>query len=334
MISAARQLQEKCQEQHRDLFVTFDDLTKDFDTVSRDDLWKIMEKFGSPGKFTVIVRQFHEGMMTKVLDNGEESTVIPGTSGVKQGYVLALTLFSMVFSAMLTDVFLDISEHEVFHPARMEYPSDPGLTVACSTSACDNFGLFISTRKTEVKYQPAPRIPYQEPHINIKGQNLQALDNFTYLATILSRAVNIHAEVNNRIAKASAAFLSLLTPYRVVEKIPDTEVLEGAGIPSVYTILQKTHARWAGHVVRMHDSRLPKQLLYGELYRGTHSVGGQKKRFKDCLKMTLKDLDINPNTWESLAQDRPTWKTKSPQGPLRQKIYGLQRPKGMLHVQS
>ena len=41
-IFTARQLQEKCQEQNVDLYMTFVDLTKAFDTVSRDGLWKIM----------------------------------------------------------------------------------------------------------------------------------------------------------------------------------------------------------------------------------------------------------------------------------------------------
>ena len=44
MIFAARQLQEKCIEQHQDLYMTFVDLTKAFDTVSRAGLWKIMRK--------------------------------------------------------------------------------------------------------------------------------------------------------------------------------------------------------------------------------------------------------------------------------------------------
>ena len=40
MIFTARQLQEKCQEQNVDLYMTFVDLTKAFDTVSSDGLWK------------------------------------------------------------------------------------------------------------------------------------------------------------------------------------------------------------------------------------------------------------------------------------------------------
>ena len=56
MIFTARQLQEKCQEQNVDLYMTFVDLTKAFDTVSREGLWKIIAKFGCPAKFIAMVR--------------------------------------------------------------------------------------------------------------------------------------------------------------------------------------------------------------------------------------------------------------------------------------
>ena len=62
MIFAARQLQEKCREQNVSLYSTFVDLTKAFDTVSREGLWKIMSKFGCPNTFTNMVREFHDGM--------------------------------------------------------------------------------------------------------------------------------------------------------------------------------------------------------------------------------------------------------------------------------
>ena len=107
MIFTARQLQEKCQEQNVDLYMTFVDLTKPFGTVSREGLWKIMAKFGCPAKFIAMVRQFHDGMLARVQNDGKLSDPFPVTNGVKQGCVLASTLFSMMFSAMLTDAFQD-----------------------------------------------------------------------------------------------------------------------------------------------------------------------------------------------------------------------------------
>ena len=69
-----------------------------------------MKNFGRLDEFTTMVRQFHDGMMVKVLDNERELEPIPVTNGVKQGYVLAPTFFSMVFSATLLDAFQDHEE--------------------------------------------------------------------------------------------------------------------------------------------------------------------------------------------------------------------------------
>ena len=73
MILTARHRQEKCQEQNVDLYMTFVDLTKTFDTVSRDGLWKIMAKFGIPSRYIAMVRQFHDGMQARVQNDGEYS---------------------------------------------------------------------------------------------------------------------------------------------------------------------------------------------------------------------------------------------------------------------
>ncbi|GFR59585.1 RNA-directed DNA polymerase from mobile element jockey-like protein [Elysia marginata] len=45
------QLQEKCREQNKGLYITFVDLTNAFDTVSRTGLWRILEPLGCPPKF-------------------------------------------------------------------------------------------------------------------------------------------------------------------------------------------------------------------------------------------------------------------------------------------
>ena len=61
-----------------------------------------MAKFGCPTRFKVMVWQFHEGMQASVQNNGEYSEPFPMTNGVRQVCVMAPTLFSVVFSAMLT----------------------------------------------------------------------------------------------------------------------------------------------------------------------------------------------------------------------------------------
>ena len=76
------------------------------------------------------------------------------------------------------------------------------------------------------------------------------------------------------------------------DRIPDTEVLKRAWMQSVHTLLKLVQLRWTGHVTRMPEERLPKKILYGELEMGKHSHDGQKKRYKDTLKASLKDFNI------------------------------------------
>ena len=86
--------------------------------------------------------------------------------------------------------------------------------------------------------------------------------------------------------------LRKLLKSRWQDKIPDTEVLKKANMQSVHTLLKLAQLRWTGHVTRMPDERLPKKVLYGELQEGKRSQGGQKKRYKDTLKASLKDFKV------------------------------------------
>ena len=72
------------------------------------------------------------------------------------------------------------------------------------------------------------------------------------------------------------------------DRIPDTEVLKRAGMQSVHTLLKLAQLRWTGHVTRMPDERLPKKIFYGELQVGKRSYGGQKKRYKETIKASLR----------------------------------------------
>ena len=68
-------------------------------------------------------------------------------------------------------------------------------------------------------------------------------------------------------------------------------------------------AGWLGHVHRMDDGRIQKDILYGELAFGRRSTGRPQLRYKDVVKRDMKALDINTATWEDTAADRATWRS-------------------------
>ena len=107
------------------------------------------------------------------------------------------------------------------------------------SAACNNFGLTISTKNTEVMFQPAPGNQYHEPQITVN-------ETFTYLGSTLSRTATINAEINNRISTASSAFgrlrekvwerrgISLETKLKVYRAVVLTTLLYGLETWTVY----------------------------------------------------------------------------------------------------
>ena len=72
------------------------------------------------------------------------------------------------------------------------------------------------------------------------------------------------------------------------DKITNTEVLERASSFSMYTLLSQRRLRWLGHVHRMANGCIPKDMLYGELVTGTRTVGRPYLRYRDTCKRDMK----------------------------------------------
>ena len=93
------------------------------------------------------------------------------------------------------------------------------------------------------------------------------------------------------------------------DHITNNEVLQRANMPSMVTLLRQPRLRWLGHVTRMKDGRIPKDLLYAELAEGKRASGRPHVRFKDVCKRDLKAIGIEVENWVKLAHDRNNWRS-------------------------
>ena len=105
MIFSLKRIQEKCIQQNRPLYMVFVDFTKEFDTVDRETLWKILQKSGCQDLFVDLIASQHKDMKASVSLKGELSKPFDVQNGVKQCCVLAPTLFSLFLSKVLDCVF-------------------------------------------------------------------------------------------------------------------------------------------------------------------------------------------------------------------------------------
>ena len=344
-----------------------------------------------PPKLHSLLQSFHTDMKGTVLFNGNCSEPFDISNGVKQGCVLAPTLFGIFFALVLKHAFGDSTEGvylrtrsdgKLFNISRLRaktkvrdvlirdllFADDAAVATHNEdelqtlmnrfSSACDDFGLTISIKKTNIMAQE-PELP---PSIKIDSQELDVVHEFTYLGSTITDNLSLDVELTKRIAKATSTMARLtsrvwtnmklttstkMSVYRACvlstllygseawttyskherrlntfhqrclrrilnikwqDRVTNTEVLQRASLPSMFTLLKQRRLRWLGHVRRMEDVRIPKAMLYGELSRGSRGVGRPKLRFKDVVKRDMRDLDIDINEWESIAADRSRWK--------------------------
>ena len=177
-------------------------------------------------------------MLGRVIENGEALIPFPVTTSVKQGCVLAPTLFSLLFAQMLDSALsqstVGVNIHyrydgDFFNLLHLQsrikasqitvraFLADDCALAAHSkkdlqelanwfASATKAFGLTVSIKKTEVLRQLAPNTTRCPPNITMDGETLKSVDVFKYHGSSINSAANLDDEVLNRLSKASQAF--------------------------------------------------------------------------------------------------------------------------------
>ena len=183
-----------------------------------------------PSNFLTILQQLHASQQGQVKLNGGLSNLFPTENGV-----IAPTLFAIFFAMMLREAKDDLQDGIyirfrtdgcVFNLRRLlsrSKASEQLITellcallvrtqevlqriVTCFANAATAFGLTISLKKTEVMSQKARRGTYHPPSININGHQLNKVDTFTYLGSVVSSDATATKDVESHLAKASSSF--------------------------------------------------------------------------------------------------------------------------------
>ena len=238
MVFSLCQLQEKCREQQMPLYIAFIDLTKAFDLVSRDGLFKALHKTGCPPRLHSLMESFHSNMKGTVQFNGNLSEPFNMYSRVKQGCVFAPTLFGIFFALLLRHAFGTAqegiylqtrSDGNLFNLACLKGRTkvrealirdmlfaDDGTVVTHTqrelqllmdhfSQACKDFGLIISLKKTNILGQDIPAPPV----ITINDYELKVVHQFMYLGSTITDNLSLDPEIDKRIGKAATTLAHL-----------------------------------------------------------------------------------------------------------------------------
>ncbi|KAF6028629.1 hypothetical protein EB796_013065 [Bugula neritina] len=183
-------------------------------------------------------------MKASVLVDGDHTKEFPVNTGVKQGCLIAPTLFSIFLTAVLqlvsecmpSGVKIRYRFNDIFNVRRLraktktateaihelQYADDNmimahseeelQLALTAFNTAYTSLGLTLNAKKTQVMYQPHPNTERHEDFsLKVGDQILDQVTTFNYLGSCLSSKANIDAEINRRLQAASSAFGRLQT---------------------------------------------------------------------------------------------------------------------------
>jgi hypothetical protein len=85
--------------------------------------------------------------------------------------------------------------------------------------------------------------------------------------------------------------------------VSSAELLQRCGFQPLRTVIISTVIRWLGHVARMPNSRLPKQLLFGHLMGITGPVSNSGGKLRSWYWKCLNERKVG-RAWYHMAQDR------------------------------
>ena len=89
------QILEQSHEWNSSIYAVFVDFEKAFDSIHRKSLWKILRHCGITQKLVHIIQSRYENLECRVIHNSQLTEPVAVNTGVEQGCILSLVLFSL-----------------------------------------------------------------------------------------------------------------------------------------------------------------------------------------------------------------------------------------------
>ena len=220
-ILALRVLTERYRQFDRGLLAAYIDFRKAFDSVCRDALWKLLELRGIPPQLVGLITALYSDSESAVKCGGSISDFFPVHTGVRQGCVLAPSLFSACMDWIMGQVTEKTSCGASFGEVQvtdLDFADDAVIfaeTVDALTEALEALseeseplGLRVSWIKTKIQAF-GDILDAAVESLSVAGENVDVVETFTYLGSVVHRSTSCEAEVNRRLGLAMGAMNSL-----------------------------------------------------------------------------------------------------------------------------
>ena len=225
-INTLRIIIEQSVELRSPLYLLFVDFERAFDTLDHNRMWTTLENYGIPTKILNIIQELYRDVTCRVVHNGECGRKINVGAGVKQGCILSPLLFTIVIDWVMKQVTktprgipwtlserledLDFAD-DICLLTQRESDMREKLRLLVHYGA--QVGLKINVAKTKLmRFDPQSKQP--PSHLSLESTNIEEVDEFCYLGSIIAKDGGADSDVMSRIKKARQSFGSLNSVWR------------------------------------------------------------------------------------------------------------------------
>ena len=184
--------------------------------MDRETLWKLLKHYGIPEKIITLIQRTYEGMSCRVVHRGQLSDCFNVRTGVRQGCLLSPFMFLLVIDWIMRTTTegkkngiqwtlwtqledLDFADDLALLSHNHDQMQSKTTRLAATS---ERTGLKINRGKSKVM-----RInTTNENPITVGGEQLEEVDSFTYLGSVIDKEGGTDVDVRARIGKARAAF--------------------------------------------------------------------------------------------------------------------------------
>src|SRR5258708_36354375 len=126
----------------------------------------------------------------------------------------------------------------------------------------------------------------------------------------------MNKRIEIRVQECEIRYLRKIVGKRRIDKIRNDVIRNQIGVEKLGNKIERSQLRWYGHVQRMSDGRLPKQVLNsGTQNMGVRPRGRPRMRWRDKMnEVCVTKYGMDANEIETNAINRDMWKrlTRNP----------------------
>ncbi|XP_062566352.1 uncharacterized protein LOC134228686 [Saccostrea cucullata] len=221
-IAARRIIVEQSVEWQSSLYINFIDFEKAIYSVNRDVMWQLLRHYGLPSKKVNIIKTLYEEFSVQVIhDETSLTDSFEVETGVKQSCLLLSTLFLIVIDWITKQAFerpRGIQGTMFRRLGDLDFGDDIALLsrqikdIREKTNKLNETGKKIGLKINSKKIKVMKVKTRKGGPITIEGEELEEVEQFTYLESIISNTRGSKEDMKARKSKTRQAF-AMLKPF-------------------------------------------------------------------------------------------------------------------------